>query len=484
MSKNLNRREFLRIAGITTAATATTFSIAGCSAESKAENATEIGGEISFDKEVDVLIVGSGAAGLWCAYETINAGLNTCILEKEISHGGDSLLACACLPIIGTKPLLDSGLLPMTAEEAYDKYYDPLFSKRRVPELGKHILVNSAKCVDIWTEQFGVEWMPFLPGPTAYFHVPKPGLGTDYLLVNPLFDYVVDQGTEVLFETKAMNFIVNENNEAVGIRSLDLRSQSFMDIKAKTIVITTGDFVSNQEMIAKNLPDWGRMVCNTYTSMGQGLEMCLPLGASLERMNEPCNFTAENPNIVVWGFYDPVLQVLPNGKRFCNESLGHEVAGACYEAGYKEWYCIYDEEIKNGYNSYSINNIEKLGLVKKAVTIEDLANQINVPAEELSSTLARFNEQMESGEDQDFGRKSFLRPLKPPFYAAYTRPVRYKTYGGLRINENCQLIDEKDQPIKNVYAAGSVTGSATPNVPDVCGLGMHAGEMIVKELAG
>lgn len=484
MSKKIDRREFLRIAGITTAATATTFSIAGCSPKSQTDGAREIGGDINFQKEVDVLIVGSGGAGLWCAYETINAGLSTCILEKEVSHGGDSLLACAALPIVGSKPLLDSGIFNMTAEEAYETFYDASYSKRRVPELGKHVLVNSAKCIDIWTEKFGVEWLPFIPGPTSYIHVPKPGLGSDHLLINPLFDYVTNAGTEILFETKALNFIVNEKNEAVGVRSLDLRSQKHVDIKAKKIVITTGDFVSNQEMVVKYLPEWGRLACTSYTSMGQGIEMCLPLGGSLERMEDPSNFMAENAVIVVWGNYDPVLHVLPNGKRFCNETDIHMIANRCFEAGFREWFCIYDEDIRNGYNSYSINNMEKIGIVKKADSIRELAKQILVPEEELEATLARFNEQMEAGEDQDFGRKTHMRPLKPPFYAAQTRTVRYKTYGGLRIDENCQLIDDKDQPIPNVYAAGSVTGSATPNIPDVIGLGMHAGTVIVKELAG
>jgi fumarate reductase flavoprotein subunit len=483
MNKIVDRRDFLKLAGITTVGTAASLGLAGCSQKGKKATETEVGGGINFTKEVDVLIIGSGGAGLWCAFETLNAGLSTCILEKEIAHGGDSLLACACLPILGTKPLIESGLMSMTAEEAYEKYYDPVFSKRRVPELGKYILLNSARCIDIWTEKFGVKWMPFIPGPTVYFHVPVPGLGTDYLLINPLFDDVVKSGADVMFETKAMNFIVNEKNEVVGVRALDLRSQTYVDIRAKAIAVTSGDFVSNQEMVAKNLPEWGRMVCNTYTSMGQGLEMSLPIGATLERMDEPANFTAENPNIVVWGFYDPVLQVLPNGKRFCNESLAHEVAEKCYENGFNEWYGIYDEEIANGYNSYSIENIAKIGLVNKADTIEELALKINIPPEELAKTLVRFNEQMEAGEDQDFGRKSFLRPLKAPFYAAYTRPVRYKTYGGLRVNEKCQMIDASDQPIAHMYAAGSVTGSATPNVPDVCALGMHAGQMIAQELA-
>ena len=483
MSEKMNRREFFRIAGLTSAAAvASTTGLAGCTPKKEGGDETVMGGLVNFSKEVDVLIVGSGAAGLWCAYQTVNAGLKTLILEKEASFGGDSLLACACLPILGTKPLQDAGIASPTPEEAYEKYYENLFSKRRVPELGKHILINSAKCIDIWTEKFGIKWMPFLPGATQYFHVPQPGLGTDYLLINPLFEDVTKTGAEVLFETKAVNFIVDSENKAVGLRAMDLRSLKPVDIKARAIVITSGDFVSNQEMIARYLPAWGRMVCNTYTSMGQGIELCLPIGATLERMDEPANFTAENPVIVVWGFYEPVLHVLPNGKRFCDESIGHSVAGKCVEAGFQEWYCIYDDEIANGYHSYSINNIAKLGLVKKADTIEDLAAQINIPAAELSATLARFNELCEAGEDKDFGRKSFLRPLKPPFYAAYTRPVRYKTYGGLRINVDCQLIDSNDQPIPNVYAAGSVTGSATPNIPDVCGLGMHAGDVIVKNL--
>ncbi len=87
-----------------------------------------------------------------------------------------------------------------------------------------------------------------------------------------------------------------------------------------------------------------------------------------------------------------------------------------------------------------------------------------------------------AGEDPEFGRKLYLEPLSPPYYAAYAVPVRYKTNGGLRIDEHCRLIDAADRPIPNVFAAGSCSGTVSPNVAPVVASGLYAGEQIVEEL--
>ena len=81
-----------------------------------------------------------------------------------------------------------------------------------------------------------------------------------------------------------------------------------------------------------------------------------------------------------------------------------------------------------------------------------------------------------------FGRKLALNPLSPPFYAAYAVPMRYKTNGGLRIDSSCRLIDVSDEPIPNLFAAGSCSGTVSPNVGPVVASGLYAGERLAEEL--
>lgn len=483
---SIGRREFLRLAGMATAG-ATAFTANSCApAKTNQETGLNLHAPIKFTKETDVIIIGTGGAGLWAAYETTKAGIKTVIVEKEPRFGGDTVLACGVFPIVGTKALKNAGMASPTPEEAYNQFYDLLFSKRRVPELGKAVMVYGAKCIDIWTEQFGIEWMPFpdSKGTERFFHIPQPGLGNLRHLFTPLFKHVKKAGAEFMFETKMLSFIVDKNKTPVGVRVQDVNTLTYTDIKAKKILLATGDFVANQEMIARFLPSWSTIPCITYTSMGEGIQMALPLGASLERMDDPVNFTAENPNIVVWGGYESIIHVDPKGKRFVKETDMHHVAVALVDNGFYHWYAIFDEQTAKGYNAHSIKKISKLGIISKADQIEDLADKIGVPPSNLSETLKHYNQMMEAGKDTQFNRKRHLRPLNPPFYAAFTRAVRYKTNGGLQINQHCQVIDVTGMPIHDLYAAGSVTGSTTPNVMDACGIGMLAGEVMVKHLKG
>jgi len=474
--QQVSRRKFFRLAGMATLGGATMAAAGGCSAGKSEESGTLIS-PVSFSRETDVLIIGSGASAMWASYELLKAGIKPLIVEKEPVFGGDSMLTCTILPVMGTKPMRDAGMGEMTPDQVWEKF-GKYFAKWREPELAKSLIVNGAKVIDTWTEEFGVKWMPFEPGATAHFHVPAPGLCSDVELFNPLYEHITSNGTEVMFDTKATSFILDENDEIVGVRTQNTFTLDYTDIKANTVMVATGDWVSNQEMVVKYLPDWARMQCTTYTSMGQGMQMAMEVGAATERMDDPCNFTGDNANIVCWGFWDPVLQITPAGTRFINEQLGHEVAPTLAHLGYTHFYCIMDEAIRNGGRKHSMDNAEKLGLMEKADTIEELAAKILVPADVLAETLKNFNAAMEAGEDAEFGRTHNLRPLQAPFYSFLCHPVRYKTYGGLQVNANQEVLNSDGEPIPHLYAAGSVTGSMTPNLMDACASGINAGEKI------
>jgi fumarate reductase flavoprotein subunit len=117
-------------------------------------------------------------------------------------------------------------------------------------------------------------------------------------------------------------------------------------------------------------------------------------------------------------------------------------------------------------------------------TLGELAALTNIPADKLEGTVKRYNAMCETGEDPEFGRKLYLEPLGPPYYAAYAVPVRYKTNGGLRIDDHCRVVNAADDPIVNVFAAGSCSGTVSPNVAPVVASGLYAGEQIVAELKG
>jgi fumarate reductase flavoprotein subunit len=471
------RREFFRLAGLTAIGAGVA---AGCRPRAAA-GLHFVGGEISFTRDTDVLIIGAGGAGLWAAYAAAKAGVKTLVVDKAPTYGGDTILSCGVLPVHGTTAQAQQGVEDQPPDYWWDK--SPIYSTGdRVPKLREISFTYATRCVDIWTEEMGVEWMPFEKGYTYYFHVPKPGMGNVDRLLAPLHDHVVGAGAELVFDTRAVAFILDAEDRVVGVRTRDEVGGIVTDIRARRILLATGDFIANQEMVARNLPQWSMLPCPTFTSMGEGIEMALAAGGTLENMEKPANLTSDNAPVVVWGYWDPVIHVTPMGKRFVNENHGHEVAGALHATGYHHWFCIFDNQLANGRSKHSFEALSRLGTVQRAFTVDELAARIQVPADALRDTVHRYNAMMRAGSDAEFGRKLALHPLSPPFYAAYAVPVRYKTNGGLRIDERCRLIDAADRPIQNLFAAGSCSGTVSPNVGPVVASGLYAGEQMVADL--
>lgn len=485
-NEKASRREFLQLAGAAAAGGGASLAVAGCGSGGEG---LRTAAPVSITKETDLLIIGAGAGGLWAAYEASKTGLNTLVVEKQPRIGGDSLMSCGILFTKSTKIVKEAGVAPyLTPEEAFQERHE-YFSKRRVPELGQSVLTYGSGCIDTWTDEFDIKWKPFVTGKqrsnVGYYHLPEPGMGNAKLLFEPLYKAAKSGGVEFQLKTKAVGFIVDQNNVAVGLRVQNLDSGAFTDIRARRFLMSCGDFVSNRELMSEYMPRIARYPCATNSSMGEGLLMSQPLGASLERMEDKINLVGSNPDVGLWATWDSVMFVNPRGERFEMRQFGTRKTRGLEdlaEAGHYNWYTILDEENANGFCSHSIGKAIDRGALKKADSVAELADELCLPVERLRRTMDRYNTLMASGEDSDWQRPYNLRPLEPPFYSENTRLMRYKTYGGVRLNPKCQVIDAAGNPVPNLYAAGSVTGSVTPNIIDVIGLAVLATREIAKEL--
>jgi len=106
------------------------------------------------------------------------------------------------------------------------------------------------------------------------------------------------------------------------------------------------------------------------------------------------------------------------------------------------------------------------GLFFSANSASELATKIvmehqrtPMPAQNLETTIARYNSFVESGRDDDFGKAvPRYRIAKPPFFAAWATPMVHDTRSGLRINARCQVIDMHGRPIAGLYCGGESAG--------------------------
>jgi len=132
----------------------------------------------------------------------------------------------------------------------------------------------------------------------------------------------------------------------------------------------------------------------------------------------------------------------------------------------------------------SFNDALKKGLIKKADTLEGLADALGLNATKLKRTVETWNGYCKDGKDPDFGvTGAFLVPVvAPPFYGAEEGGQLECTNCGLRVNSQMQVLDKKGNSIPGLYAAFHTAGGATgedmmgpESVLSHCNLAMTSG---------
>ncbi|MGL4802175.1 MAG: FAD-binding protein, partial [Cetobacterium sp.] len=146
-----------------------------------------------------------------------------------------------------------------------------------------------------------------------------------------------------------------------------------------------------------------------------------------------------------------------DGKRFINELDTRDVVSKA-ELNQKggSAYLMFDENVKKSLKA--IDSYDKKGYLTKGNTIEELAENLNIPSNELEKTFSKYNESVKAGVDSEFNRQSLPTLLSQgPFYSVEVAPAVHHTMGGIKINENAEVLSN-GKPIKGLYAAGEVTG--------------------------
>lgn len=490
---DFGRREFLKVAGMVAMGSAATAALVGCGAGKAQSNSSESGerilgwSDINFSYDVDVLVVGAGPSGLAAAYSAASDGAKTLVIDKQLSYGGDA--ANAANGWVAPESQVCADLRPEEAvsmedtlagfKETYagnEYYYE-------IVEAWEHGLDSwFSTCV----YDFGAKFME-AGHACSYsgFFLPPEGVGEASDIWGTVYKGVQGSGAEFLFNMKADTFIVDEENRLTGLRCYDTTNEKWTDIKAKSIIIATGGFAANQEMVAKYYPEYYNKGCIVSQSTGDGINLAISIGAAtygieggvLPDGNQgfagACNYNPHLENIHVAQTMGRSFSILPtSGKRFYDETMVHEAPFACLDAGAYSWWAIWDNDITNGPNAKSVARAADARV--EGNSIEELATKMNMPASMLQEAFDDYAAICSNQLDPDFGRTMFLENLEPPYYALQVYPVRYKTHGGLKVSSSDEVLDESDNPIPGLFAAGSAAG--TVHILPAGGSGVVAGK--------
>lgn len=540
-----------------------------------------------WDIETDVLVVGTGGSGLVAAIVAHDLGARVTLIEKTNSVGGTTAVSGG-IPWIPNNHHMNEVGESDSKEEAFTfmkilaqgraddalieafidnapamlQYVEDNTTFRcdalQMPDYKAEITGGKNKGRSVGphpfdTNQLG-EWKgklrqsPITILPMAWAEYEKAGHGINYVnnldfnlifervaqgivgmgsaTVGHLFKACLDRGIEPLLETRARELILDEG-KVIGLKVE--RGGSDVHIRAaKGVILATGGFEWDEELKSTFLPGQYTVPLSPPSCEGDGLRMCLAVGAQLGNMSEVWGMPAcfipgeeyEGRQLYRMAMMERCLPhtIMVNryGKRFVNESHNYNDVAKVFRTvdpvphdyvNVPAW-CVFDQQYRDKYwlmTTILPGDPTTPDWLTAADSVEQLAEKVGIDADNLVDTVERFNAFVNAGFDRDFGRGETAydrysgdptldaNPClgtieKPPFYALPVHLGALGTKGGPRTNANGQVLHIFGHPVEGLYAAGNVmAGVSGPGYDGggiTIGLGMTWGYIAAKHACG
>lgn len=433
----------------------------------------------------DVIIVGAGGAGMAAAIQAKEAGANPVIFEKMPIAGGNTLKSSGGMNASETKFQKEQGI-----EDSNDTFFEDTLKggqETNDRDLLRYFVDHSADAID-WLDNMGITLnnISYSGGASVKrIHRPADGSAVGGYLVDGLIRNVHER--EIPLFVNADVTKINETDDKISGVTVSINGEE-KEINAKAVVVTTGGFGSNEEMITKYRPDLKGYVSTTSEgSTGDGIKMIEALGGQTVAMDQiqvhPTVVQKDGMLISETVRGEGAILVNQQGKRFFNElETRDKVSAAETELPEHYAYLIFDDALAK--RAKQVDFYKEQGVVEEGATIEELAKKIDVPEETLKATLDTWNKAVADKKDEEFGRETAMDYdlTEGPFYAIQIAPGIHHTMGGLKINTETQVINTEEKVIPGLYAAGEVTGGLHGNnriggnaVADIIIFGRQAG---------
>ncbi|MNW44712.1 Fumarate reductase flavoprotein subunit precursor [compost metagenome] len=410
----------------------------------------------------DVIIIGAGGAGMTAALEAKANGMNPVIFEKMPVAGGNTLKASSGMNASQTKFQKEQGI-----DDSNDSFYDETLKGGKGTndtEMLRFFVDNSADAID-WLDSIGITLnnLTITGGMSEKrTHRPEDGSAVGQFLVNGLLKNVQEQGIPLFVNAKVTK--INETDGKVNGVTIIFNETDEKNITSDAVVVTTGGFGSNMELITEVRPDLeGYVTTNQEGSTGDGIKMIEALGGTTVDMDQiQVHPTVQQEKSYLIGEAvrgEGAILISKEGKRFTNElNTRDKVTAAINALPEKYATLVFDSGVKSRVKA--IEQYDKMGFVISADTIEALAEKLEVPADNLKATMDTWNSSVSKKEDAEFGRTTGMDNdlSDAPYYAIKIAPGIHYTMGGVKINTNTEVLNKNGEPITGLFAAGEVTG--------------------------
>ncbi|MFW8054258.1 flavocytochrome c [Vagococcus fluvialis] len=411
--------------------------------------------------EYDMIIVGAGGAGMAAAIEAKDAGKNPVIFEKMPVAGGNTLKSSSGMNASETKFQKEEGI-----EDSNDKFFEETLKGghgTNDKELLRFYVDNSADAID-WLDSMGIKLnnLTITGGMSEKrTHRPEDGSAVGGYLVDGLTKNVFEKEIP-LFVNADVTEITEKDGKVTGVKVNVEGTEK--EVKSQAVVVTTGGYGANPEMLEAGNPDLkGYVTTNSEGSTGDGIKMIEKMGGQTVDMDQiQIHPTVQQDNGILIGEAvrgEGAILVSQEGKRFVNEMDTRDNVSAAENAlKEKSSYLVFDSGVKERVKA--IDFYEKQGFVTKAESVEGLAKELKIDEKALAETVKTWNDAVANKKDTEFKRETGMDNALEgkEFYAIKIAPGIHYTMGGVKINAKTEVLDKDGKAIPGLFAAGEVTG--------------------------
>ena len=507
----LTRRTFLKTAAATGAASVAAAGLAGASAAVAdeavaaveypaglieadfADSPVELAPITDFadEKTYDVVVVGAGTGGVPAALSALEEGATVACLQKEsapISQGGSS----TGIIVDKSDPQGVMNHLQGFMEDCHWRA-DRGLARFYYDHSGETIRWMEVRTMEAGFPpySFGETTMEYDDGTKCVKRTnrfgPKPY--NNDTMIKALAKLAEERGVDFYYSTPGVQLVQDESGAVTGVVGKDADGNYIKFNATRGVVLSTGDYQNNMSLVERYCPDVKDFDRKQMGKTGDGILMTMAIGAGLVPVGHAHMMHDFDSGPM---FNEPFLMVNEDGERFLNEDCCFEQVNCelrnqprpgwysqIFDANYvdqatawggkpvaPEALEVYMPEVEMDRSAESGNNvIEVLIDTHKADTLDELAEKLGIPADALKASVERYNELVDAGFDDDFGKRpQYLAKIDtPPFYGIHKHIRISALCAGMTVNENYQVTKADGTPIPNLWATGFGAGQ-------LCGL--------------